>query len=412
MLVVSVPLTIAALLGESTVLQKWLNVSLESAPSATVLYRCILIANVLLLIGQTLVAVLDSLGKIHVTNSYQFVYNCIYWIGTIIVAKIGYKLDGVGVIALVAAIVWVIILSVACYRYWGRISTSGLAGNFKPTLQKQLSHGLKIFSGGLLSMMIEPLSKILTGNLIGVKEVGYLEIAYKLRTQVWGMVIKALYPIFPIISAGESALSTSGLVSKVQKNLILLIIPAMVGIYYTFPFLLRMWLGADTPNSLIETVSVIMIAYLVSAIAIPAYFVQLAFRPASIIYAHAMCALVNIVASITLYKHFGYSAIVWANSAGILVALVINIFIVNVKTIQRVPSALAMLKYTGCTLIMLFLGSQFNQLNPPDNLGNFILFIPELLISGLVLYFMLGFLQIQVIQEIVRKFRNRRSWVG
>ena len=361
---ISIPVTVVALLSEKFVLTSILNIPDKSYAAATLLYKCILIANIGLLLGQTLVAILDSLGKIYITNSFQFVYNCIYWLGTIVAVKLGYELNGVGVVALLAVFVWILLLFYACSRNWGNISKDGLKENFKPTLSKQLSHGIKIFSGGLLSILIEPISKILTGNLVGVREVGYLEIAYKVRTQIWGFILKAVYPIFPIVSSGESAVSSKGLIVSTQKNLLLFIIPCGFLIIFVFPFLIRLWLGADTPDLLIQTVTIIVTAYLVSSIAIPAYFTQLAFLPTSIIYGHIAYFAINILISTGLYKHYGYQAIIWGNSIGIFTAFLINIYMVNVKALNSKLNLRVVFKYALCLVLLLFINVEPRQIQP------------------------------------------------
>jgi O-antigen/teichoic acid export membrane protein len=400
---ISLPITLIALLTDRFVLTSLLGISMATYNSALILYKCILLANLALLLGQTLVAVLDSTGRVYLSNTFQFIYNCIYWIGTIITVKMGYELVGVGIVAVSAAVIWLLFLVYYVSRYWGNVSKIGLSENFRPTLKKQLSHGVKIFSGGILSIMIEPLSKILTGHLIGIKEVGYLEIAYKLRTQIWGFILKAVYPIFPIISSGNSPLSSKNLLLGAQRNLLLFIIPASFTIDYCFPFLLRTWLGSSTSDMLIQTVIVIVIAYLISSIAIPAYFAQLAFLPTSIIYGHIAYLATNILVSVGLYNQFGYEAIVWGNSLGIIFAFLINIYVINVKALKEVPGAKIILRYTACVAIFTFVDLQIVRVSPVNSLSSCLIFGLLQLVIATASYSTLKLIDLNVVGTGIKK---------
>ena len=336
-LAISLPLTAVAFWLEHPVITKIMNISEAGYLSSHLLYKCILLANIVLLIGQTLVAILESQGKFHLTNGFQFIYNSIYWIGTIIVVKLGYNLDGVGIIALIASLCWIIILIVTCYRQWGAISTEGLRSNYRPTLKKQLSHGIKIFSGGLLGLIIEPTTKILTGNLIGIKEVGYLEIAYKLRTQFWGLIMKALAPILPVISGNASIINAKTTIINTQKNLLLFITPVTFIIINTLPYLLAIWLKEVNPD-LISTVLFLTTSYVISSVAIPAYFAQLTFFPTTVILAHVCNLGLNLLITYIMYPLIGYTAIILGSSVAFLLSNQVNIYVINFRALKEYPS--------------------------------------------------------------------------
>jgi O-antigen/teichoic acid export membrane protein len=366
-LAISLPLTALAYVFEHSILTNLLNIGEAGYNSAKLLYRCILIANILLLVGQSLVAILESQAKFHLTNGFQFVYNSIYWIGTILVVKLGLKLNGVGIIAVVSASLWLALLIWSSIRHWGPLNLAGLNENFRFTLRKQLSHGIKIFSGGLLGILIEPVTKILTGNLIGIKEVGYLEIAYKLRTQFWGLIMKGLAPILPLIAQNKSAQLSRDLIVGTQKNLLVLITALAFIVANTLPFLLTAWLG-EVNNDLTITVLFLTLSYILSSIAIPSYFAQLTFSPSSIIFAHVCNLSLNILITYILYPIVGYKAVIIGSSTAFLLANILNIYIINVRALAATPSPTDIVKFSG-VVATLFIASQlFVRVLPISNI--------------------------------------------
>ena len=145
-------------------------------------------------------SVLDALQKIYISSLLQIIYNIFYWGLIITVLLLGFKLPEIGFAIFIAATIWFIISIISSIRVWGVLSFIGLKKHFKASAKKQLNYGLKIYASGLIGFFYEPLSKILISNFIGVAEVGFFDIALRLRGQLWGFIGKIFYPLFPFIS--------------------------------------------------------------------------------------------------------------------------------------------------------------------------------------------------------------------
>lgn len=207
------------------------------------LLRLLVCSNSLLLLGQTFTAIIDSKQETHITNICQFVYSLIYWGGMISVVTLEGNLKNVGMIALISAFIWLILIMIFAYRLWGNLEINGVLKNFKATAKKQLSYGSKIFISGLIGFMFEPLSKILLSNFIGLNAVALFEIGTKIRGQIVGIITKALYPIYPYIANTKKNKILKKRIFELSKNLQLITIALSIIITYTMPIILKLWLN-------------------------------------------------------------------------------------------------------------------------------------------------------------------------
>ena len=131
---------------------------------------------------------LDALQKVYISSVLQLFYNIIYW-GLILTALIlGFKLPEIGLAVFIAAFIWLITIILSAINEWGALKFKSFNINFKFSAKKQINYGLKIYTSGLENFFYEPLSKILISNFIGVAEVGFYDIALRLRNQLWGLI--------------------------------------------------------------------------------------------------------------------------------------------------------------------------------------------------------------------------------
>lgn len=91
-----IPISFLAYIFRFNLLTTLLDIPIIYYPEAEKLFCWLLIANSILLIGQTFTAILNALQRIYLTNIIQLVYSIIYWLGIIIVVSIGGHIDSVG----------------------------------------------------------------------------------------------------------------------------------------------------------------------------------------------------------------------------------------------------------------------------------------------------------------------------
>ena len=143
LLLIMVPLSALAISHETFILRNLLGLSDALYGRVWPLYRCVVLANLLLLLGQTGTTVLDAQQRMCQTNLYQLIYNVLYWSGLIAVLSLGYDMDAVGWVILGATVVWFVLVMVAAGRSWGQLQLDGLPAEAWRIARKQLTFSIK-----------------------------------------------------------------------------------------------------------------------------------------------------------------------------------------------------------------------------------------------------------------------------
>lgn len=268
--VILLPLTFLAILFDDVILIHLLNIPTTLINDAKWLYLFLLISNSFVLIGQTFVAVIDARQKIYLTNFIQFFYNIIYWGLILLVLLLGHSLKAVGLMILLTTFLWFAVISITAFRVWGKLQIKGIKNNFLRVAKKQLSYGIKIYSAGLVGFFYEPLTKILVANFVGISEVGFFEIALKIKNLLWGLIAKFLYPLFPLLSQLSDKAKIRFVVHNIEQKIFFIITPVIAIIIFCSKPFITLWIGQH--NEVISF-SVIFITsfFLIGSTALPIY---------------------------------------------------------------------------------------------------------------------------------------------
>ena len=326
MIAVALPLTLIVVYFNKFILLEILKVPFNLFGEAKWLYFWILCANFLLVIGQTFKSILDALQKIYITNLQQIVYNIIYWGLILAVLVLGFRLPEIGLAIFIAALIWFIITVISVINEWGTISFKGYNKNFKASAKKQLNYGLKIYASGMIGFFYEPLSKILISNFIGIAEVGFYDIALKLRSQLWGFIAKIFYPLFPFISEQQDKAIVRKYVHDLEQKTFLIVIPVIaIVILLMHPFI-DLWLGKNV--EIISITAIIIISFhLIGSTVIPMYQFLMAKDLAQ---KTIILQLSNVVFNALFFLAFiyfiGYYALIVGNVAAILSSFILSLY--------------------------------------------------------------------------------------
>lgn len=326
LVLIMAPLSALAISQQAAILQGLLGLSDSLYGRVSSLYRCVVLANLVILLGQTFTTVLDSQERMYLTNFYQLVYSILYWGGVITVVSLGYDMAEIGLVILVSALLWFGLVVVAAWRLWGGLELGGLASSLRPVARKQLLFSANVYAAGLLSMLFEPMTKVLVARLIGVREVGYLEIAYKVRSQLWSLATKLTYPLYPKIAQETDTLRLGKLINGYQHSMLLLIIPFLLFFTLAFADLLAFWLPGANPIIVVATLC-IATTYLIGTLAIPPYYFLMSRHHVSkTIWLQAINVLVNGTVIVTTYRFWGFYGVILANSLAILSSLGLSLY--------------------------------------------------------------------------------------
>jgi len=326
MIITALPLTLLALFLVDFVLLDIFKVPIYLFEEAKGLYFWILWANFLLLIGQVFKSTLDALQKVYITSLQQVVYNIFYW-GFILIALIqNFNLTGVGLSIFISALIWFIITFISSIKVWGTFSFNGLSFSFKDSAKKQLNYGIKIYSSGMIGFFYEPLTKVLISNFIGINEVGFYDIALRLRSQLWGFIAKIFYPLFPFISAQKDISIIRKYVHELEQKMFYIVVPLItIVILIMHPFI-ELWIG-DNVDIISITAIFIISFHLIGSIVVPHYQFLMAKNLAQ---KTILLQLSNVIFNaffflITVY-FIGYYALIIGNVAAILSSFILSLY--------------------------------------------------------------------------------------
>ena len=324
-----IPIIIVAIYFNKFVLVSILNIPDAYFDEARSFYFFLLGSNFLLIIGQIPRAVLDSEQKIVATNFLQLLYSFLYWGLILLTVSLGYSLPEVGVVSLFAALLWLFAVTNKALNCWGSIQLDGLFSNFKRVVIKQVSYGSKIYAGSLLGFFFEPLSKILISNFIGITEVGYLDIALRLKAQIYNLFSKLFYPLYPLISSLNDNDKIRILVQDLEQKTFIFIVPVVsIVIYVTHP-LMNLWIGPGPGAEVISnsTVAVLSSFLLGSITVIPVYqFLNSKGYAALTMILQGSLVVVNTILFFILLDFFGFYAIVIGNACAIIFAFYLSLY--------------------------------------------------------------------------------------
>ena len=327
MIVIILPLTLIIIYFDKFILLNVLKIPPGIFLQAKWLYFWVLWANFLLLVGQVFKSILDALQKIYITSLQQAVYNLLYW-GLILAALLlGFNLPAIGLAIFIAAFIWLIITIASAMKEWGSLSFINLNKNFKNSAKKQLNYGLKIYAGGLIGFFYEPLSKILISNFIGVAEVGFYDIALKLRGQLWGFIAKIFYPLFPFISEQKDKSIIRKYIHDLEQKTFLIVVPVVAAVILLMHPFIGLWLGKNVDIISITAIIIVSFHLVGSSTVVPNYQFLVAKDLAQ---KTIILQLVNVVFNALFFiasvYFIGYYALLVGNAAAILSSFVLSLY--------------------------------------------------------------------------------------
>jgi len=324
--IILLPITLSVAFFNRFILLKILRIPLSIFQDARIFFLFLLSSNFLIILGQVAKAILDSGQKIVITNFIQISYNFVYWGSTLLVLLLGYNLPQIGMASFVAALIWFISITYQALKYWGKLSFTGLSDNYKRIAQKQLSYGSKIYTSGLISFFYVPFSKILISYFIGIQEVGFFDIAVRIKNQLWGVFEKIFYPLYPLLSSIKDKKKLRLLVHDLEQKTFIFIIPLItIIIFVTKPFV-TLWLGQNVD---IISTSIIFIVtfFMIGVNVLPNYHFLIAKGHAEkTIILQVSNVFFNVLMFFITLKWFGYYAIIIGNVSAIISSFILSLY--------------------------------------------------------------------------------------
>lgn len=273
--------------------------------STIYLFNAIVLSNIFLFVGQILSAVIDSQKKIYISNLLQVTYVLMSRIGIIVAVMGGGSFIEIGNVYIGSTLIWFMFLSVFFLRIWKFTSLSGFSKGLLKRMFKHISYGSKIYLSSLSGYFYEPFVKILIGRYIGVMEVGVFDIAFRMKTMLWSIIERAMYPIVPLIAEYDGS-KNAELIEWLSKKIFLLSIPVVCSLYFVIDPLIVLWLGKNN-ELIIITTRILLSVYLLTASGIPIYvYLMIKNHPEKTFIIQMFNAILGGVFFFLLVPHFGY----------------------------------------------------------------------------------------------------------
>jgi O-antigen/teichoic acid export membrane protein len=345
-----------------------LGIPLKYIDDAKIFFIIILVANLIIYLGQTFTAILDSQQKIYYTEILQLIYNIVYWGLIYIVISFRYPFWTIGLMILISSILWIILTVCLVYKIWGALSFVGLNNNFARIFKNQFSYGSQIFMNGVVSFFYEPITKVLLSNFIGVSAVGFLDIGLKVRNLFVAIINKLIYPLFPIFSQTTDRAKNQLIIRDVQQMIVFLIIPIVTVIISISEAFTRVWIGHNV-HILSVTIAFICSGFLLFSSTVGPYYNYLIAKGKVrvTILLQIMNVMGNCIIFLLTYIHLGYYAIIAGNVGGILISFMVIVAYQKADMdILIIDSCSQAKKLFLCFLINLIIGFSIKYVLPSD----------------------------------------------
>jgi O-antigen/teichoic acid export membrane protein len=316
---VLLPVTILGIVFDDFILRNVLNV-----PAAYItgdlktLYICLFISNSLQFLGQISSAVIDSQQKIYLSNILQVLYNYSYWAFILLSLFLFSNFSSIGFSILFVNMVWYASVTVIARKIWGPLGFGGVSSSFGRIAKKQLGYGFSMFSSGIISFFYEPITKILLSSFVGINEVGFFDIALRMRNQIWNILLRLIYPFFPLISKMTDSGRIRSALHNLEQKIMYLSIPLIVCIMFLSRPFISLWIGKNV--DVISTSFVFIVGgYLIGIIVTPTYmFLMAKGHPEKTVVIQLINVIVNAALFLATFRSLGYYAAVVGNTGAIL----------------------------------------------------------------------------------------------
>jgi O-antigen/teichoic acid export membrane protein len=329
LLAITIPISLLIIVFNKFIIINLLNIPIESYVESRDLFILLVISNFLMLIGQVFTSIINASQRMYISNNLKLVYSFIYWSTLITIISLGFGLKEIGYGSLFASGLLFILTIIFALKIAGNISVFGLSANFKRIAIKQMSYGFKMYSASIISFFYEPLTKILISRFIGLSEVGFYDIALKVKNYLVSILSKPFEPLFPYLAQLSDEGKIRTLVHDLEQKSLLLILPLVIIFFFSSDYVVTLWLSNSSPH-LLAGVKYISIFYLYGLITTPNYQFLAAKGHAGItILLHLCNTLVNIIIILFLFNNIGYYSVIIGNSIAILSSFILSLFYQN-----------------------------------------------------------------------------------
>jgi O-antigen/teichoic acid export membrane protein len=244
------PFLLIIVIFKDLIVTNVLNIPDNYYEDSIVLIVYICLSSIVLLFGQLLKAVTDSLQKMYLGNYAQGFYNLFYWGLVIAAAYIYGSFHAIGVAILTATILWFFILLIMFFKNWGCLSFCGFSTNFSRLIKKHMNYNVNLYLANFIGLFREPLLKVLVSHYLGINYVSILDIALRICRIIRSLFSKIIHPFYPYMATIANVEQLRFLISEIEQKIYLVSLPCSVIFIFCAQSFLNLWIGDKVPGVL------------------------------------------------------------------------------------------------------------------------------------------------------------------
>jgi O-antigen/teichoic acid export membrane protein len=251
-----------------------------------------------------------------------------YWGLILWVVLSGLPLRTIGITTLVATVLWFAVVVFGMLSAWGIPSIAGLRRDGLASMRKQLGYGVQLFSAGVIGFFYEPLTKLLLAHFLGVREVGIFDIGMRARNIVGGVLVKLLYPLYPLFAHLVDPKQVRFLVHDVEQKSLLIVAPILgTAAQITTP-LVALFFGNDI-EMIASTVFWMVSTYLLLGFIVTPFYAFLMAKGHAwkTVLAQIIAVVANAGVFLAIFAWLGYYAAIAGNVASNLCAWILLMYL-------------------------------------------------------------------------------------
>jgi O-antigen/teichoic acid export membrane protein len=282
--------------------------------------------SIYVFIVQAISAMLSGFGRMDLANYAQTGGRFVAMAVAAVLLTLGTGIEGL-LMGSAASYVFVHVMSLVFIRRVSPVRILGIGNLSFSRMKRLLGFGSGVLGGTMVAMLFHPINKILLSRYVGVSVITVYEIGYNGAMQIRALMEVGLRAMLPEISRMGAELTESARRQIIHINrrtfrLMLAVgAPLCATVFVLIEPLLRVWLGDGFPPELPSFFRIMLVASLMSVLAVPAHYtlmglgyVRVSFAGYAIpVFVHFL--ILGLVSLLTNF--FGLLCIGYTTSAGI-----------------------------------------------------------------------------------------------
>lgn len=174
--------------------------------------------------------------------------------------------------------------------------------------------GGNISGGKLFSIIFIPFAKGFTARYIGLTEVGYFEIAWKMIYHIRNLMQKGLIAFLPKISELYEKGSYKEIFSLVRRSLkysLLFSIGLAFVIFFFGKIILILWLGEEVNNEILSGIKILVVGSAISLLFVPHYYTLLGMGKSRVILFEGMIKTLSNIVLLLIFMTYYMPISLW-----------------------------------------------------------------------------------------------------